>query len=187
MSGHKNPLLWVDIETPGLGMDEPLLEIAAIFTDWQLEPLSNMFVDVGFFDRDVREIDPYVLQMHDASGLWRECLAADPLHGTRQVLGGFEQWIGDNGFDMGFTLAGSGISHFDAPWLDHHCPKVEQRRTYFSEDIGATRRLFRPVGVVWPGTPDEIAHRAVDDIESHLNEARWYQRIAAEWLREQEV
>lgn len=165
------PWLWVDIETTGLGLDDHLLEIAGIITNDQLVERSR-FEGMCYFERDAHDIDPYVLAMHDASGLWDECAKVDPYRGTRAVLNDFEFWFVGEGLEEGFSLAGSGVAHFDAPWLDHHSPLVAGRRTYYSLDVGPMRRFLAPWGVEWSGADGEIAHRALDDVEAHLDCAR---------------
>ena len=176
--------VWVDLETTGLGVNAALLEIAAIISGPDLIPDPDMFHEIAYFDRDSDPgIDPIVLAMHDESGLWKECAAQPPHQGTRQVLDGFESWLVEQGVGEGFTLAGSGVSHFDGPCLDHHSPLVAARRSYFSVDVGNTRRLARGGGVEWPDAQDEKAHRAQDDIMDHFNEAIWYQETIIKGAR----
>ena len=170
--------VWVDLETTGLGADADLLEIAAVITTPDLVETSGLYQDIAYFDRDSNPgIDPVVLAMHDESGLWKECAEQGLHHRTRQVLDGFESWLVTEGVAEGFVLAGSGVAHFDGPWLDHHSPLVAARRTYYSIDVGGTRRLARGAGVSWPGAGGEKSHRATDDILDHLEEARWLQRM----------
>jgi len=164
-------LLWVDLETTGLDENDPLLEIAGIITDEKLNPMSD-FNAVAYFDRDSLPIDPFVLAMHDESGLWDECIRQNPRMGTRQVLDQFESWLIECGLGGGFVLCGSGVSHFDARWLDHHSPMIAAKRAYYTIDVGSVRRLFTP-HIAGPEL-GEKAHRAVDDIDSHLEEAQWY-------------
>jgi oligoribonuclease len=71
-------LPWIDIETTGLHeRKDAILEIGVVITDekpkqidsksWVIRPSRNAIIT---------EIDPYVMEMHQKSGLWLESLSS---------------------------------------------------------------------------------------------------------------
>lgn len=195
-------LLWLDIETTG--QDHPdegqIIEVAAIVTRGDLSRVPPI-VDTASLS--VFGIDPSDLPS-DTSQTWtikptragmigmpaeviEMHLANDLLHEAYQwgaTLEDVEGYLIDfiDPFLVGgrITLAGSGVAHYDRPWLNIHMPDLVKRLNYFSLDIGTTRRLIRAVApelLRGAPKPEDKTHRALDDIEQHLAEARFYKDV----------
>jgi oligoribonuclease (3'-5' exoribonuclease) len=78
-----------------------------------------------------------------------------------------------------WILAGSGVSQLDSRFIQAQMPSLQKFLAYYFIDIGQTRRLLRDiVGFKFrPEIAEQISqagkvHRAGDDIEHHLLEAR---------------
>jgi oligoribonuclease (3'-5' exoribonuclease) len=72
------------------------------------------------------------------------------------------------------TLAGSGVGCFDMQVIRAQMPELAQRLNYYVIDVGCVRRFLRDIcGVRMPelGT---VNHRALDDVQHHLAEARQF-------------
>jgi oligoribonuclease (3'-5' exoribonuclease) len=73
------------------------------------------------------------------------------------------------------TLCGSGIGHFDVPFMEDNGWQLPGRCTWWHHDVGVVRRWLHQRGwsVSSPGSagPDK-AHRALDDVIAHFVEDR---------------
>jgi oligoribonuclease (3'-5' exoribonuclease) len=105
-------MVWVDVETGGLGEHTPLLEIAVVITDSDLNEIAT-------FDRVLRsdadeliEVHPAAAVMHAKSRLFEDYAAATPVPwwGHEDALLGFLLRHEATGLPM----AGSSV-HFDLP------------------------------------------------------------------------
>jgi oligoribonuclease len=180
MSDGPNPyILWVDLETTGTEPEDQIIEIGAILTDEHFVEQSRYHA-IYKSDVPLSSIDPFVLKMHADNGL---------LFGThaQQKFAGEDEseilaWLGKAGaLKMGrLTLAGSGVSHFDRRFINRAWPKLSNRLQYWAYDIGNVRRFFRlATGTTLDPVDTRKTHRAMDDIEYHLDEARLY----VEWMQ----
>jgi len=191
-------ILWIDFETTDLDKrDCELLEVAVVLTDdrmasgalatvyWSLmRPMSTATWKSRMGD--------YVRDMHTANGLIDEIDQSGPALPTverveMEIIEFIDQWlpvIGGRGVGGGLVpVAGSGTSHFDIQVLEYRMPELAARLTYWSYDVGAVRRFLRDMtdlddlGFVDPPDSSAATHRARDDVESHIGEARQYQRL----------
>lgn len=68
-------------------------------------------------------------------------------------------------------LAGSGVSHFDQRWLKKHFPYAECRLWHGTLDVGIFRRHYEFLtGGNLVDANDKKTHRALQDVECHLEE-----------------
>ena len=169
-------LLWIDLETTGTDLaQDRILEIGAIVTDSDLneEEHYHGIVRLTPDEPDATISDPVVRNMHTRNGLLDDCLTspyAKPLHEHAAPL----VELVTPYLNPKITLAGSGVSHFDRRFLDEWFPRLTERLNYWSVDVGVVRRFLRDIaGIEVTGrVPREKRHRALDDIEDHLAEAR---------------
>lgn len=168
-------LLWLDLETTGLDpATGRVLEVGAILTTDDLEEQRRLNIVVEFMG----EVDNGVIrEMHEENGLLLACQYSSV---TEQEAGWMlHDWLEEymNSRDTGerLTLAGSGVAHFDLPWLKAKWPHVVEKLTYWVIDVGIMRRGNRLVGFDMPEVDKSSSaktHRALEDVEAHLMEMR---------------
>lgn len=183
--------VWIDLESTGLRLpvvteDEGpqpdcLLEVAAILTGLDLEPITRyrslVKPDATAYSR-MLNVD-FVVDMHTRSGLLDELRTkVDALCEARIVDGQMVDWLRRAGVDKGEAmLAGSGIGHFDFTMAAAYLPKLVDHLHYRQLDISSLRAAFRLAGGPDLSAPNSSkTHRAMDDVECHLEEARAYFR-----------
>lgn len=171
-------ILWIDLETTGTDPEyDAIIEVGAILTD-EDEKLTErgQFHRVYKPDIMMNRLDPHVYIMHRDNGLWWESLRAESFASSEAEMQRIMRWLGNAGA-MGnerLILAGSGVAHFDRKFIDQAWPALGKRLTYYTMDIGNVRRLARLGGAAFNYgiEPETKTHRAMDDIEQHLKEAR---------------
>jgi oligoribonuclease len=157
------PLLWADIESTGLDPHScHMLEVALLLTDENLREIAHVNVVLGWRDlRHSPDIDPYVRQMHEVSGLWDEVEASDLC--VRQAEVELVKWVEE--WDAhGLYLAGSGV-HFDRRWFRTHMPRLARLFHYRNFDLTTLRYFF--------GTDkSDPPHRALLDLRQNVADLR---------------
>ena len=125
----KAKLLWVDLEMTGLDPEKDrILEVAAIATGWDLEPMAEMTAVVKvpeslmrkrmvgeFWEKNAESRD--ALMEQNAEG-------GDVLEVQKQLLQFVEQYFGKE-----IILAGNSI-HQDRKFIDREWPELAQRLHY---------------------------------------------------------
>ena len=177
MSGPTEPqhILWLDLETAGLAVTDPILEIATVVTDMQLnEPETGSRVQaVVRPPRDNRSwlqnMHHVALEMHVNSGLIAEVREAK--YEIEQIDHDIATGLQACYPDEIFALGGSGVAHFDRAVIRQQMPFLSSLLTYWCIDVGNVRRFAtRVMGVNFERT--EIAHRAMPDVEQSIAEAK---------------
>ena len=199
MATDADHLLWIDLETTGLSpAEDEILEIGAILTDEQLNPIAelDLLVRPTAQGRARLAANPYVQNMHTANGLLNALsnaalATAAPLPGVtiagRQIL----DWMTGLGATKGrVAICGSGVAKFDYQFLERLTPELTAFCAYFVPfDAGILRRSYRTSTGTTLTTVDELkTHRGIDDIRCHLAEAQMFRnlyRMAALMLEQQ--
>lgn len=166
-------LLWLDLETtdldPKIG---ETLEIAAILTDDTLCELSR-FHRVLHFEGEVSD---FIRQLHTDNGLLAASASSTltEKQGTADLHDWLLEFVADG---SSVVLAGSGVAHFDFPWMKARQWDVASLLKYYVIDVGVLRRGLRLLNAeVVPDVPQssgpQKVHRAMADVEAHLEEMR---------------
>ena len=175
-------LLWVDLEMTGLvpGKDK-ILEVAAIATDWSLEPVAEFTAVVKVDEELMRErmVGPFWEKNSES----RDGLMAQNAEGKsageveRELL----EWIdvnfvkepvkSDKKYDGLVILAGNSI-HQDRKFIDIEWPELARRLHYRMLDVSAWKVYFE--GARGKKFAKREAHRALDDIRGSIEELKWY-------------
>ncbi len=187
-------LLWIDLETTALPKgndysDVHILEVGAILTDLSLNKIEGYTEVVGMNQAiaDSLRGNDYVRNMHKESGLIQDSIQSNiTLADIEHELLGL---LDDHNVEVGrVALAGSGVTAFDFNVIKEHMPTLAEALVYFSYDIGIFRRMWKslaPRDIVNPSLNkhgDEKVHRAMADIEDHLDEAKNYQAAILTFL-----
>lgn len=177
---------WVDIETTGLDPTrDSILEVALVVTDDELVEHTAISLVVNpeltprwHAWRDRLDATTEVKKMHNKSGLAREITYGGISHreAERALIQTLER-VGEPG---GFVLAGSNVGKFDFAFLREQMPRLAEALDGRTFDVGSVRHILHTLDRhdLVPDLSNK-AHRAMDDIQSHISEARIYR----EYLR----
>ena len=169
-------LVWLDLEMTGLDVNRHVIvEIAALVTDEQLEPLDDgIDIVVHQPPEALAQMDDYVRNMHTKSGLLPEIEAstvsladagARTLEYVRAHVARAES----------APLCGNSIG-VDRRFLDHQLPDLDRYLHYRSIDVSSLKELCRRwYPDVYRKRPTKAeAHRALADIQESIGELRYY-------------
>ena len=167
----KAKLLWIDLEMTGLEPEKDrILEVAAVATAWDLEPMAELTAVV--------KQDPKLMENRMVGEFWeknkasREALMAQNENGktTEEVEDEILASV-DKNFGKEVILAGNSI-HQDRKFIDREMPRLSRRLHYRMLDVSAWKVYFegaRGTKFVKPET-----HRALSDIQGSIEELKYY-------------
>lgn len=177
----KNYLLFCDLETTGNRPDDDIIEIGLVLTDRNLDVIANhgWLISPGTHRR-IRDIDPIVLNMHAVNGLWDELSRVQ--NNYEIVEDDILNWLNEhtNNEQQHIPLCGSGVSHFDRPYIRRLLPRLDKRLTYWHLDVGVFRRMLNLFGVSEDFLNMYVTqkpHRALDDALLVVAEMRAYMTV----------
>lgn len=165
--------LFIDIETTGLNPQKhEILEISAIATDTNLEPLDNGYHAILHYDEPVSD---FISAMHGDNGLLGACKYSELSY--RQVEQGLQNYLKSKGE---LLIAGSSV-HFDRVFLDMKLNQIT-RTDQFSHrvlDISAIDEAMKAWNKpAYQNRPERTTnHRTQRCLADTLNLARWYQTV----------
>ncbi len=174
-------LVWLDLETTGLGDDAEIVEVAVVLTDSDLvegPSWQETRIPSPTGRRQILET-PEVLGMHRTSGLWDE-INVESATGSRDV-GSIDHTLTQMliasrekyGADCVFYLAGSGVAGFDRRFIKRDFPRMDAMLHYSSVDMGIVRRTMQIVGgKTLPLASNQNPHRAMSDVRTAIASAR---------------
>ena len=167
----KAKLLWIDLEMTGLVPEKDrILELAAIATDWKLEPIAEMTAVVKVPEKLMKE--RMVGEFWEENSESRDALMAQNVTGesAKEVERKLLEFI-DTYFGKEVILAGNSI-HQDRKFIDREWPEVAKRLHYRMLDVSAWKVYFE--NARHEKFMKKEAHRALDDINGSIEELRWY-------------
>lgn len=174
----KAKLLWIDLEMTGLDPEQDrILEVAAIATGWDLEPLGRKtgeraeltaVVKVPKTLMEERMVGEFWEKNAESrAGLMEQNEAGESSRVVEEKLLKFmNEWFGEE-----IILAGNSI-HQDRKFIDREWPEVSRRLHYRMLDVSAWKVYFE--GALGKHFVKREAHRALDDIRGSIEELRWY-------------
>lgn len=174
----KAKLLWIDLEMTGLDpARDRILEMAAIATGWDLEPLVRKTGERAELTAVVK-VPRALMEERMVGEFWeknaesRAGLMAQNEAGKtcrqveEQLLAFMDEWFGEE-----IILAGNSI-HQDRKFIEREWPTINQRLHYRMLDVSAWKVYFE--GALKKHFVKREAHRALDDICGSIEELRWY-------------
>lgn len=173
----KTKLLWVDLEMTGLDpIEDRILEVAAIATDWD-------FKEIAIYEAAVK-VDSHLFEqrIEAAPEFWktfphvREALIqqndSNNVKSRQQVEEELLLFIAEHFDDeVRVLLAGNSI-HQDRKFIDNEWPRLSKRLHYRMLDVSAWKVVFEGRYKKKFAKPDN--HRAIDDIRGSIEELRYY-------------
>ena len=178
----KSTLLWIDLEMTGLDPDQDkILEVAAIGTDWDLNPLCEY--------TGIVKVDPDFMRSRMVGKFWdknaasRDGLIAQnesgqPIESIESELLDFldanfaKQSIKNDPKGKGkIILAGNSI-HQDRKFIEREMPRLHDRLHYRMLDVSAWKVYFEGAKDIHFTKREQ--HRALDDIKGSIEELKYY-------------
>lgn len=166
---------WIDVETNGLdNQKNSLFEVACIVTDRNLNILDEEGYSATIYYpkqeisilRD--QTDPYVVEMHERTGLWDRLLTGKPMEVVDSQLHEYmsqftsphDSWLGGNSITL------------DRNFLQVNLPNSFNHLHHRSIDVTSVNALAR----AWFGITYEkkTLHTAFSDITESIEELRFY-------------
>jgi oligoribonuclease len=178
---------FTDLETTGLDIDDDdILEVACIFTTFQLDELSSFH---SYVDHPAirTNIDPVVRQMHEDNGLFRQMreyqfrdendpgILTNSLPSARVVDVQLYSWLSNlmsvYAIDH-VEMAGAGIGQFDLQFCRRDFPQFSKLLHYRVFDVRSLKTIAEIIDANIPEILFEPKHRAMPDCKTELTYAR---------------
>lgn len=167
----KAKLLWIDLEMTGLDpVKDRILEVAAVATGWDFEPIATL--------TEVVKVPEKLMQERMVGEFWekhaesRKGLMEQNKTGVsakvaeQKLLEFLDQYFGDE-----VILAGNSI-HQDRKFIDREWPELAERLHYRMLDVSAWKVVLE--GKYGKKFVKRELHRALDDIQGSIEELKWY-------------
>jgi oligoribonuclease len=180
--------IWTDLETTGLDPEaDEILAVGLIVTDDSFTEIARLerFVHVPAGWKAMRDMSPFVLNMHTQSGLIER--VADSrleLAGVeREACAFLDQHLGEPAEKITArpVMAGNSV-HFDRSFLSRHCPELLRRFNYRLLDVSTLKVLACatvPGAQAWNDSREPARHTPIADLEGSIAElAHWRQVLA---------
>jgi oligoribonuclease len=171
-------ILWVDLEMTGLDpVEDRILEVAAIVTDWDFKEIAQYEAAVLVGPRLVekRMIKGPAANFWNSIPETRDALMSQNLEKGRSARTVENELLAflDEHFDpaLPVILAGNSI-HQDRKFIDNEWHRLSKRLHYRMLDVSAWKLVFEhKVGKKFA---KREAHRALDDIRGSIEELQYY-------------
>lgn len=171
-------IVWIDLEMTGLDPKRhAIVEIAAIITDADLNVIGEgLDVVVHATDEELAEMDEFVTNMHNSSGLTEEIKTATTTLADAEaaVLSLIEEHCDP---EHPAPLAGNSIAT-DRGFIREYMPRLDEALHYRMIDVSTVKELARRWHPrAYFNQPDKgLAHRALADIVESIRELDYYRR-----------
>ncbi|MGC5048740.1 oligoribonuclease [Micrococcus porci] len=171
---ERAPLVWIDCEMTGLDPDvDVLVEVAVLITDSELNVLDEgLDLVIRPTPEALAQMDPFVRDMHTASGLIEEFEhGLDLDDAAARVLA----YLADRVPAGKALLAGNSVGQ-DKRFLQRYMPDVVGHLHYRIVDVSTVKELARRwYPRAYFQAPEKTGgHRALGDIRDSITELRYY-------------
>lgn len=171
-------LVWIDLEMTGLDPKRhTIVEIAAIITDADLNVVGEgLDIVIHATDEELAQMDDFVTNMHNSSGLTEEIKAASTTLAEAEtaILELIEKHCAP---EHPAPLAGNSIAT-DRAFIREYMPRLDEALHYRMIDVSTIKELARRWHPrAYFNQPDKgLAHRALADIVESIRELDYYRR-----------
>ncbi len=171
-------LVWIDLEMTGLDPKRhTIVEIAAIITDADLNVVGEgLDIVIHATDEELAQMDDFVTNMHNSSGLTEEIKAATTTLAEAEtaILELIEKHCAP---EHPTPLAGNSIAT-DRAFIREYMPRLDEALHYRMIDVSTIKELARRWHPrAYFNQPDKgLAHRALADIVESIRELDYYRR-----------
>jgi oligoribonuclease len=168
-------IVWIDCEMTGLSLiNDALIEVAALVTDYELNQLGNG-IDLVIKPPAgaLEQMDDFVRDMHTSSGLLDELETGITMaEAEAQVLAYVREWAPEA---AKAPLAGNTVGT-DRGFLARDLPELESHLHYRIIDVSSIKELaLRWFPRAFFNSPKKAGgHRALADIRESIAELRYY-------------
>lgn len=165
--------LFVDLEMTGLETNRHgIIEVAALVTNAQLEPIGDPFrIVIKPESTHYDNMENIVISMHKESGLYHEL--EDGIDLT-SAYAQFVEYVKSFNIDKKkFYLAGNSIWK-DREFLSAYMPDILDLLHYRIVDISTIKTLVAAWSPQLAPLKKTNKHRALDDIYGSIEELKWY-------------
>ena len=177
LAAKDDRIVWIDLEMTGLDPDRHVIvEVAALVTDAELNILDEgIDLVIHASDDELAEMDDFVTNMHDSSGLTEQIKASTVTleEAEETVL----EFVEKHCADIRPPLAGNSIAT-DRTFIRTYMPRLDERLHYRMIDVSTIKELTRRwFPKAYYNQPDKgLAHRALADIVESIRELDYYRR-----------
>ena len=177
LAAKDDRIVWIDLEMTGLDPDRHVIvEVAALVTDAELNILDEgIDLVIHASDDELAEMDDFVTNMHDSSGLSEQIKASTVTleEAEEAVL----EFVEKHCADIRPPLAGNSIAT-DRTFIRAYMPRLDERLHYRMIDVSTIKELTRRwFPKAYYNQPDKgLAHRALADIVESIRELDYYRR-----------
>lgn len=168
----KATLLWMDLEMTGLDpLQDRIMEVAAIATDWQFSEMATYEATIKVDDQLIAE--RMVGDFWQKFALVHDTLVANNIDGRDVALIEDEllDFVVSNFDGDNVILAGNSI-HQDRKFIDREWPRLASKLHYRMLDVSAFKLVFEGKYRKKFAKPEN--HRALDDIRGSIEELKYY-------------
>jgi len=196
MPPREDIALFLDLETTGSDKElDEIIEIGVVALDTTKEDVPEIRAFSSIVLPSAKAMHrllskKVVREMHEKNGLLDELYAGidemnsghlgPPRHNPIYVSNQLNLWLNEiaGTDDTHIPYGGSGVMHFDRPFIDKTFTLFGRRLTYWAHDVGPIRRAYvKAGGVNWPDQEVGKTHRALDDARFHAEEWRFALRL----------
>jgi len=163
-------LLWMDLEMTGLDdQKDTILEVAAIVTNLELQPLEELHRVVFQPPEVLANMNDWCKKTHGDSGLTAAIPNGTPLDQVeKDVLALINRHFSSKDRPV---ICGNSIGN-DRRFIDRYCPELSKRLHYRMIDVSSFKEIYRErYGIEFK---KKNSHRAVDDILESIHELEHY-------------
>lgn len=161
-------LVWVDVETTGLGLDSKLLEVGIVISTNIGIALHEKSVIIRQ-DVDYDKVDNVVLAMHANNNLWKEVktIGIDMGAAEDQLIEFIYEVLENNCYG---PMCGASV-HFDRLCLEKNMPRLASKFTYRNIDVSTLHQVAKRAqcqNLHKDSDKRNCRHRALDDLHDSI-------------------